>query len=161
MTGYHHSMERSHPLLGRRRRPRRAAAAAATVLLLAAGCGGSPRRAVEGRVTVDGQPLAEGQVTFRPQPGTPGPTSGAEIRQGRFSIPRDKGPFAGELRVEITAWRKTGVKRYDPDLAEGEVELSEQYLPPRYNRQSELRAEVAEDGPNEFRFDLDTGAPAP
>jgi hypothetical protein len=125
-------------------------------LFLTAGCGGDSRRqAIEGTVTLDGQPLETGQISFRPQPGSPGPTAGAPIAQGRFSIKPKGGTFAGGFRVEITASRPTG--RKVPDRFTGSpVDEISQYLPAKYNTQSELTAQVKAEGPNRFEFTLDS-----
>ena len=36
------------------------------------------------------------------------------------------------------------------------VDVMEQYLPARYNRQSELTVEVTKEGPNRFEFTLNS-----
>ena len=120
--------------------------------LLVVGCEQNLRQAVSGTVTLDDQPLPKGTIRFVPQPGTSGPTAGGDIVDGRFSIPPEGAPFAGEFRVEITAFRPSGVMRRDPD--EGEYELHEQYLPARYNDRSELTATVKKGEPNELSFEL-------
>lgn len=124
----------------------------ATCLIAAAGCGGDGRHALEGTVTLDGQPLAEGQIAFVPQSGTGGPTAGGKIRQGRFSIAAKEGVLAGSFRVEITASRKTG-KQATTETGE-KFDQVEQYLPARYNRQSELTAEVPDGGAKQLEFAL-------
>ena len=65
------------------------------------------------------------------------------------------------FRVVITAKRKTGRQVSDPTAAmmdpkaeSGFIDEYEQYIPRRYNQQSELIAEVTEDGSNEFEFVL-------
>lgn len=122
-------------------------------LLLLAGCGGSSdRQALEGTVTFDGVPLAEGSIVFSPLPGTRGPTAGGQVNDGKFSVSPKGGTFVGTFRVEITATRKTGRKVMDPMLGK-EVDDITQYIPMRYNRQSELTAEVTE-GSNQFEFAL-------
>ena len=121
-------------------------------LLLLAGCRDGQRQASEGTVTLDGQPLSEGTITFLPQSGTAGPTAGGTITMGRFSVPAEKGTFSGAFRVEITAQRKTG-RRINSDTAAGMVDQREQFLPARYNRESQLTAEV-KPGPNQFEFKL-------
>ena len=122
--------------------------------LLVVGCEQNPRQALQGTVTLDGEPLSKGQVRFVPQRGTQGPTAGGDIVNGRFSIPPEGATFAGNFEVQITAHRPSGVIRHDPD--EGDYELSEQYLPVRYNEASELTAEVTAGGPNEFTFELES-----
>ena len=124
------------------------------IVLLLIGCGQQgDRQRLEGTVTLDGAPLAEGQITFLPQPGTKGPTAGGQITEGHFSIPHEGGTFTGKFLVKITATRKTGkqVKNYALNEMIDEIE---QFLPFRYNRQSELTAEVNASGPNQFEFAL-------
>ncbi|NOY29739.1 MAG: hypothetical protein GXP28_06050 [Planctomycetes bacterium] len=114
-------------------------------LLLLAGCGSSSdRAALAGAVTFDGAPLSKGSITFLPQLGTRGPAAGGSIEQGRFEIDREGGTFVGTFAVQITATRKTGrkVKTLIGTVVDGE----EQYVPARYNRQSELTAEVTPRG---------------
>ena len=69
--------------------------------------------------------------------------------------------MAGTFRVAITALRKTGRQVEDPTAAMIDPEATsvltdeyEQYIPARYNMQSELTAEVKEDGANTFEFQL-------
>ena len=124
-------------------------------LVLVVGCNGNDgRQALEGTVTLDGEPLAEGNVSFRPMPGTKSPTAGGRIVDGKFSILPEKGLSAGTFRVEITASRKTGRKVMDPVLRT-EVDETEQFIPERYNRQSELTRPIITDGPNQFTFELE------
>ena len=123
-------------------------------LLLLASCGPqSDRSSLEGTVTLNGQPLAEGRIALRPLPGTRGPTAGGKITNGTFAILPEQGTLAGTFRVEITASRKTGKQTKDEMLGIL-VDDYERTIPDRYNRQSELTAEVTEDGPNHFEFTL-------
>lgn len=111
--------------------------------LLAAGCGSgaSGRSSVEGEVTFDGTPLEQGVVTLIPTDGTKSPSAGAEITKGKFVIPETGGPMPGKFRVEITANRKTGKVRDEGSLV-GKIEVTEQYIPAKYNKNSELKLEV-------------------
>ena len=125
-------------------------------LLMLVGCGQTDdRRSLEGTVTLDGVPLAEGNIALRPLPGTGGPTAGGNITEGKFAISPEQGTFVGTFRVEITATRKTGRKVMDPIL-QTEIDETEQFIPVRFNRQSELTAEVTADGPNRFEFALNS-----
>ena len=125
----------------------------AVVFLSVLGCGHSGRVSVEGTVTLDGQPLENGQIQFSPLPGTAGPTAGADIVDGKFAIPPSGGPFAGNFRVQITKAGLTGKKVFDP-RSNSMMDEYAQILPARYNEQSELEAEVAASGPNSFEFTL-------
>ena len=117
------------------------------------GCGHGGRMSVEGTVTLDDRPLKNGAIQFRPLAGTNGPTAGAEIVDGKFVVPARGGPFAGKFRVEITAVRRSG--RKVPNLmGTGMVDEHSQFLPARYNSESQLKAEVTANGPNHFDFGL-------
>lgn len=111
------------------------------------------RQSLDGTVTLDGAPLAEGSILITPMAGTSGPVSGGAIQDGQFSVTSKKGVVAGHYRVEISSTQKSGNKRYDPGLGT-EVDEIIQILPARYNEQSELQLEVKEDGPNEYTFEL-------
>lgn len=73
------------------------------------GCyrGDPDRVAVAGVVEVDGAPLGKGTVRFLPSSGSVGPVVVAGVEQGKFSVPRDKGPLTGDYRLEVAA---------DPDV---------------------------------------------
>jgi hypothetical protein len=125
-------------------------------LLLVAGCGqrnySGPRRyALEGKVTIDGQPIDFGSISFLPAAGGSERVSGGLITDGVYSVPEEMGANAGAYRVEIR-WRKTtGKKLRDPDSGEMYDERKEG-LPPRYHTDSQLTAEVSE---KQTRFDFD------
>jgi len=63
------------------------------------------------------------------------------IVDGQFDVPADKGLFPGTFRVEITATRATGKTQQDPVIGQI-VAVVEQYLPERYNNNTELTIEV-------------------
>ncbi len=128
-------------------------------VVLLAGCGGdgSGRVPLSGTVAVDGQPLERGEIAFVPQSGTAGPTIGTAIERGGFSVSRAEGPTPGTYRVEIRATRPTGRKipdefRPPPDNLVDEIE---QFIPRRYNVDSELTVQV-DSKPEPLTFDLRT-----
>jgi hypothetical protein len=124
-------------------------------LAITTGCGGEkrPQRfALDGTVTLDGKPLTDGNIRFLPAAGTDRAMVGAQIGEGRFVIPAEKGVVPGTYRVEIGASRKTG--RKVPGLSPQPMDEFEQFLPERYNVQSTLTAEVTAAGPNRFEFAL-------
>jgi hypothetical protein len=91
---------------------------AAVALVGAAGCGGSyPLAPVSGRVTMDGQPLANAAVTFQPVPTekgiNPGPGSGGFTdADGRYTLKLvsdgSRGAVIGKHIVRITPVPKDG-----------------------------------------------------
>lgn len=123
-------------------------------LLLFAGCGDSSRQPIEGVVTFEGNPLETGNILFIPQQGTPGPTAGATIENGEFTVSGDKGVLAGKFRVEITAVRPSTTNKIFDYETRQMVNVPEQFIPARYNEKSKLIAEVAASGPNRFDFSL-------
>jgi hypothetical protein len=118
----------------------------AAALLALLGCSGPPRTTVSGKVTFDGQPLASGQIVFEPQ-GT-GRLGIAQISAGAYTMPAEHGPTAGAYVVRITANRPSGRKTKAGLGANGPslVDRHEQFLPAKYNEQSELKAEVSGEG---------------
>jgi hypothetical protein len=140
----------------------RSAVAVSLVLVAAAapiaGCGSGTGGRVEvvGQVTYDGQPVDTGSIAFIPIDGSPGHAAGGILVAGRYKIPAAQGPLPGNYRVEIKATRKTGKKIIDDMRPPGEnlVEQIEQFIPPRYNTNSKLTAEVPTESPAKLDFDL-------
>jgi hypothetical protein len=74
------------------------------------GCGSGakspiPLKKVTGSVTIDGQPLEAGTITFMPVTGTNSSTG--EIVQGKFTLStfsKDDGAPAGDYKVAVMAW---------------------------------------------------------
>jgi hypothetical protein len=127
-----------------------------TVLCLACllGCDGRTRQrmALEGTVTFDKKPLAEGNIRLLSAAGADAMIVGGAITAGRFEIPANEGAWPGKYRVEIRAFRETGKRAQERSMRE--VDESVQFLPDRYNSQSKLTAEVTASGPNHFDFTL-------
>ena len=131
-------------------------------LMVTGGCGwsGDPNLVkVFGTVTYGDQPLEKGQIRFVPIEGTVGPTSGAEIMNGKYTVTNRGGVPFGTHRVAIRAYRPDegarpigeNVPGYEP----GDKPL-EQYIPARYNTQSKLTAVVPQGAKrHEANFQLD------
>lgn len=101
---------------------------AITCVILIAGCGeaGVDGATVDGAVTIDGTPIADGSLEFIPQQEGSGPAAGAQIVDGRYTA--DQVPL-GQVRVIIRATKKTG--RMVTDYSEPyEEEVS--IVPSRY-----------------------------
>ncbi len=120
------------------------------------GCGrsGLDTQPVSGKVTFDGQPIAEGRITFRGTGSDPRAFS-AEIKNGQYQMEA----MAGQMKVEVIASRPVPGK-FDESNPGEKVPVGEMYIPAKYNSQSELTAEVTT-GKNELNFDLTGGAAGP
>jgi hypothetical protein len=106
---------------------------------------------VQGTVVFDGQPVANGEVRFYPMPGTHGPVSGGPVRDGRYIAQGRGGVPVGRHAVEILAFRPSSGAR----AAHPEGGPVEQYLPKKFNEETELTAEVTgEENPATITFDL-------
>jgi hypothetical protein len=114
----------------------------AVILLAIAGCNREGRTAVSGTVTFDGQPLTAGQIVFEPTSG--GRLGIAQISNGAYNMPAIQGPTAGKYVVRITANRASGrkIKAGGGRDTQALVDQNEQFIPAKYNNESELTAEV-------------------
>ena len=119
-------------------------------LLCGCGDGTCP---VSGTVHFDGTPVAGGTISFVPDDPSL-PPDACTIEGGHFHLPVKPGP----KRVEIRASRPVqGNRPNDPDFAN----LREDYIPSRYNTNTELREEVVAGGKNEFTYELSSSASGP
>jgi hypothetical protein len=122
-----------------------------------AGCGdrgyeGERRYPLGGKVTVDGQPMGLGVISFVPEE-KGGRVSGGPIRDGAYSVPEARGAYAGKYRVVIHWNKLTGRKVKNPMFPEDLIDEMKEGLPARYHDESVLTAEVAP-GKTTFDFDL-------
>ena len=127
------------------------------LVVVCGGCGGGDanRGAVQGRVTLDGQPIETGEITFFPTDGNQGPVAGGRIRDGNYSIAAPMGPAIGPNRVEISANKMTGKQLPGPG---GKlIDQSVEAVPAQYNTDSQLIQEVMQ-GKNQIDFELTSAA---
>jgi predicted small lipoprotein YifL len=117
------------------------------ILLLIAltGCGkeGPQIAPVHGRVTLDGQPLANADVMFQPE-GAQRASTGRTDGQGRYELAYKRGQMGAIVgphtaRIEVSS----------------ELVRNPPPIPARYASKSELHPEV-KPGDNEFNFDVTT-----
>ena len=124
-------------------------ALAIAVCLPTVGCDSGPHEAplttVSGTVTLDGSPMADGEITFVE------PAKGAvdtiKVTNGTFEGKAQP----GEKRVEIRAYRpgKPNTAMYGPD-AKAEME---NYIPSKFNTDSKLKTTIAPEGAKDLKFD--------
>lgn len=106
------------------------------LLVLISGCSrGKPVGDVQGTVTVNGQPLAEGSIRFIPVNGDTAATGGL-IKDGAFRV---EVPVA-QQRVEISS--NTIDKEKTPPNATADQIVMKSLVPPRFNFKSELKLDV-------------------
>lgn len=124
----------------------------------AAGCGGDNplgRKAIYGKVTLNGAPLESGAIEFHPLVQA-GVQSGGIISGGSYSIPAEQGLTAGKYRVAIIDNVPT------PPLPPGYMPGDDlppsppSQVPPEWNSQSQHTIDLSADGPFEFSFDIST-----
>lgn len=94
---------------------------------------------VSGAVTLDGQPVPNGEIRFIPTAGTIGPVSGGAIKDGVYEAKAKGGVPLGDHQVEIRAYR-VNAKSHGQAGSEGGA--AEQYLPKRYNEETTLTAKI-------------------
>ncbi|HEY7428794.1 MAG TPA: DUF1559 domain-containing protein [Gemmataceae bacterium] len=124
------------------------------LLLVGSGCGsGSPNEAVSGAVTWKGQPLDKGTIEFVPAEGQGVPVGGV-VQNGRYEFLPTPGVPPGKYRVRISSRKGSRPARAGiPDADMGDPTVKEQ-LPPKYNQETQLQAEVKKGSGNTFNFDL-------
>jgi hypothetical protein len=119
------------------------------------GCGDSSNRhEITGAVKLKGQPVADGIINFAPLDGqTTG--DGAQIVNGKYRIPKEKGLSPGKYQVRIYAGDgRSGAGNASPDSPYAGLKPGEERVPASYNEKSNIVREVSKDGPNQFDFDI-------
>jgi hypothetical protein len=121
----------------------------AVAALSQSGCSRGPQLApVNGRVALDGKPLASAEVKFQPAEGRS--SHGITDANGHYELryTRDQmGALVGPHTVRI-------LSATEVSLPNGQFVLRPQLAPARYNSQSELRETVEAGVDNEFNFEL-------
>jgi hypothetical protein len=124
-------------------------------LVVLAGCGGSSA-SVEGTVSVDGTPVDHGSIVFAPAGGS-GATVGTDIRDGKYTLPTERGLTSGKYKVEITWNKKTGKKMKDVADTGAVTDDRMQVLPEKFNKNTELTTEIKGGANGGVNFELKSG----
>ena len=129
----------------------RSVALAYLLLVLIVGCGprGPKTYEVSGKVTLDGEPVADGEIQFR-DPSRQSQSWAGKIVDGQYTMQSTE----GNKRVEIIATREIQLGA-DAPSGEGTANF-EMYIPKEYNSNSTLTAEVTSSGNNTFDFELNS-----
>lgn len=108
------------------------------VSLLLGGCRNDNVVEIAGSVTLDGEPLEQGVIAFRPVDGD-GPTAEAMIVAGKYRAALRP----GAKRVEVQGFRQRGEEHALPDDPTSPlVPRLEPIVPPRYQADSTLTLHV-------------------
>jgi hypothetical protein len=149
-----------------------------TGLLIIQGCGGNPLGTVRvsGTVTLDGNPVEGGSVSFIPAGGEGRESFAITDAHGRFVLTTPgtdtgSGAIPGEYHVSLSKWSDPleGINTDGMGIAEAEAEIlrhfprglpsPENLLPARYSNRTETPISpvtVQRGGRNNFTFDLVT-----
>jgi len=128
-----------------------------SLMILAAGCSAGNNdgtTVVYGTVTYDGSPLESGKVILEPIQADGRPHAGS-IHNGQFQLHATPGKKIVRItatRVEDPSKLSASMKRTMEVGGEGTVPV--QFIPARYNRESDLTVEIDADGGNELSWDL-------
>lgn len=108
---------------------------------------------VEGKVTLDGQPLATGTINIGPMSGQKGTAVGGKIENGMYKVRASE----GEMIVTIRSQKLVKIENpTQDDIDHGVTERDEEIIPSKYNQQSELKMTVKKGEKNVVNFDLTT-----
>ncbi|WP_254511029.1 hypothetical protein [Anatilimnocola floriformis] len=103
---------------------------------------------VTGDVTLDGQPLAEGNIRFEPSNGDD-PTAGDKIHDGKFKLD----VAVGKAKVRITASKVIGQEPVYPGSNSMMRDKVVELIPRKYNAETTLELDVQKNAPL-AKFDL-------
>lgn len=101
---------------------------------------GLARAIVRGTVTLDDQPVRDGQIRFVPQGDTLGPVTIEAIKEGQYRCAHSGGVPVGTHRVEILAFHPD-----DPEPKEPGERSRRQLVPAKFNRESQLTVTISSD----------------
>ena len=114
------------------------------------GCSREPGKSrITGEVTLDGNTVDEGNISFFPSDGE-GPTAGGPIENGTYSVEVPPGP----KKILITSPEVVGQRKaYEADPNSPMIDITRERVPTRYNSQTELTYTVPS-GSDKKNFEL-------
>jgi hypothetical protein len=113
------------------------------------------RGALDGKVTLNGKPLASGKIRFMAI--DPNATNvSADIKDGQFSVPKEQGPSKGRYRVEFSVLSATKRRIPNDDIPGQFIEEAPETLPRRYHHDSTIVKDYDPDNPQSYDFQLAT-----
>ena len=137
----------------------RVALAFLTVLIVVPGCDRGPappkRGKLEGKVTLNGKPLAGGTIRFMAIDPN-GVNVLATVKDGAYSVAEADGPTKGKYRVEFSVPSATKRRIPNDDIPGQFMEEAPETMPARYNTQSTITIEFDPGKPEPRAFQLTT-----
>ena len=121
-------------------------------LLALAGCGDG-KSTVSGTVTLDGQPVPSGSITFVKQEGGSIVREGAIVNGGKFAAAVPPGTYKLELNGQKVVGKRTQ-KGFDGK--DETLDITQELFPERYNIRTELLEEI-KPGANTIDLKLNSG----
>ena len=125
-------------------------------VLVGCGSSGPARSAVEGAVTVGGQPLPAGRIIFTPVTPSKGPAVSARITAGRYQMDNAVGPVVGKNRVEVEADLNLGFALDDEEAfaRRGAVPIPPSPIPSGYSATAQLSVEIKPGETNKYNVPI-------
>jgi len=115
------------------------------LLLLLSGCGDG-RVAIRGSVAVNGTPIKDGAINFRPID-VKSPGAATAIINGTYSITANRGVVPGEYLVQILASEDTGKVEIIGGVP---TKIYRELVPAKYHAKSELKVNITRGKPCDF-----------
>jgi hypothetical protein len=126
------------------------------VFLIGCADDGMNRKAISGKVTVDGVAIPNGSVAFEPLY-SGGLGGGAVISKGAYAIEKKDGLPPGKYRVRITGDDGANFGVSAGKMPGDEImPAKKQLVPPSWNSNSKEEIEVKNEGPFVFDFLIDS-----
>jgi hypothetical protein len=139
--------------------PRTVIASQMAMAVITIGCNQGPapakRGQLEGKVTLNGKPVANGFIRFMALDPA-GLNVLATIKDGHYSVPADQGPTKGKYRCEFSVPSATKRRIPNDDIPGQFIEEAPETLPPRYHRDSTIVHDYDPDKPQSVDFQLTT-----
>lgn len=120
-----------------------------------AGCGGEDvgsKQAVSGEVKLKGEPLDKGSIQFSPKGGAGSTMSGAEIKAGKYSIPREAGLDPGTYEVRVSSPEGDGAP--PPEMPGEATPPVADRIPAEYNVTTKLEFTVEAGKDNVYNVEI-------
>lgn len=115
------------------------------------GCGRTGLAPVEGVVTLDGEPLPDAEVVFKPDQGRPSVARTDESGRYKLMYTREAaGAAPGHHKVTISTFIEADDSSADEKIQQGRKET----LPAKYNKQTTLEATLDANGQKDLNFEL-------